>query len=402
MRVVLTHANVIDCLNPRPIPDASVIVENGRIVDVLDGDCVPDTRDAQVIDLQGAYLLPGLWDVHIHPDYLASTGASIVEQTVQFGHRLMECLTEAGVVGVRCAGAAHFMDVAWKQAFDTWQYVGPRVFASGYFLTTTGGHFLTSGHARECDGPYGFVQAIREQIKHGVDHIKLNLSGGIMGPAWDRHWHSFLLEEELQAAFAMCHQRGYKVMAHATNPDAVKVAIQLGAHSVEHGYIMDDACIQLFLQHDVWYVPTLAISHLTPGQASDTWEKSWVEQRHLTADLCCRAEAASDEHSKWFERALEAGVKMALGSDIRPLKDAALLETGLWVKDGATPWQTLLAATRNAAELCGVGADLGTVEVGKLADLIVVADNPLEDIHNLRHLRLVLKEGRIVADKRAP
>ena len=93
---------------------------------------------------------------------------------------------------------------------------------------------------------------------------------------------------------------------------------------------------------------------------------------------------------------------MALGSDIRPLKDAALLETGLWVKDGATPWQTLLAATRNAAELCGVGADLGTVEVGKLADLIVVADNPLEDIHNLRHLRLVLKEGRIVADKRAP
>ncbi len=402
MRVVLTHANVIDCLTPRPIPDASVTVENGRIVDVLDGGRVPDTRDAQVIDLQGAYLLPGLWDVHIHPDYLASTGASIVEQTVQFGHRLMECLTEAGVVGVRCAGAAHFMDVAWKQAFDTWQYVGPRVFASGYFLTTTGGHFLTSGHARECDGPYGFVQAIREQIKHGVDHIKLNLSGGIMGPAWDRHWHSFLLEEELQAAFAMCHQRGYKVMAHATNPDAVKVAIQLGAHSVEHGYIMDDACIQLFLQHDVWYVPTLAISHLTPGQASDTWEKSWVEQRHLTADLCCRAEAASDEHSKWFERALEAGVKMALGSDIRPLKDAALLETGLWVKDGATPWQTLLAATRNAAELCGVGADLGTVEVGKLADLIVVADNPLEDIHNLRHLRLVLKEGRIVADKRAP
>ncbi len=402
MRVVLTHANVIDCLTPRPIPDASVTVENGRIVDVLDGGRVPDTRDAQVIDLQGAYLLPGLWDVHIHPDYLASTGASIVEQTVQFGHRLMECLTEAGVVGVRCAGAAHFMDVAWKQAFDTWQYVGPRVFASGYFLTTTGGHFLTSGHARECDGPYGFVQAVREQIKHGVDHIKLNLSGGIMGPAWDRHWHSFLLEEELQAAFAMCHQRGYKVMAHATNPDAVKVAIQLGAHSVEHGYIMDDACIQLFLQHDVWYVPTLAISHLTPGQASDTWEKSWVEQRHLTADLCCRAEAASDEHSKWFERALEAGVKMALGSDIRPLKDAALLETGLWVKDGATPWQTLLAATRNAAELCGVGADLGTVEVGKLADLIVVADNPLEDIHNLRHLRLVLKEGRIVADKRAP
>ena len=91
---------------------------------------------------------------------------------------------------------------------------------------------------------------------------------------------------------------------------------------------------------------------------------------------------------------------MALGSDIRPLKEAALLEMGLWVKDGATAWQTLLAATKNAAELCGVGDELGTVEVGKLADLIVVADNPLQDIDNLRQLLLVLKEGRVVADKR--
>jgi imidazolonepropionase-like amidohydrolase len=379
---------------------ASVIVEHGRITAILQGGRTPDRRDAQVIDLQGAYLLPGLWDVHIHPDYLVDTGASVVEQTVQFGQRLRECLTEAGVVGVRCAGSAHFMDVAWKRAFDTWQYVGPRVFASGYFLTTTGGHFLTSGHARECDGPYGFVQAIREQIKHGVDHIKLNLTGGIMGPSWDRHWQSFFLEEELRAAFAICHQRGYKVMAHAANPEAVKAALSLGAHTIEHGYIMDEECITLFLKHDAWYVPTLAISHLTPGQTSNAWEKRWVEQRPLAPDLCQRAEAAVDEHRHWFQRALAAGVKMALGSDIRPLKEAALLESGLWVKDGATPWQTLLAATRNAATLCGVGADLGTVEVGKLADLIVVADNPLDDIHHLRRLLLVLKEGRIVSDKR--
>jgi len=401
MRVVLTNAHVIDCVNPHPIPAASVTVEHGRIVEVLDGSRTPDTREAQVIDLQGAYLLPGLWDVHIHPDYFTAAGASAVEQTVQFGHRLMEALTEGGIVGVRCAGAAYFMDVAWKRAFDTWQYVGPRVFACGHFLTTTGGHFLTSGHARECDGPYGFVQAIRDQIKNGVDHIKLNLTGGIMGPAWDRHWHSFLLEDELQAAFAICHQRGYKVMAHAANPQAVKEALRLGAHSVEHGYIMDEECLQLFLQHQTWYVPTLAISHLTPGQASNTWEQRWVEQRHLTSDLCHRADIASDEHRTWFQRALAAGVKMALGSDIRPLKEAALLEMGLWIKDGATPWQTLLAATRHAAALCGVESDLGTVEVGKLADLIVVEANPLDDIHNLRRLLLVLKEGRIVSDKRS-
>src|SRR5215510_13985895 len=296
MRVVLLNANVIDCVQPRPLAGASVTVEHGRIVEVLESGRTPNLHEAQVIDLQGAYLLPGLWDVHIHPDYFTVASTSAVEQTVQFGHHLMEALTESGVVGVRCAGSAYFMDVAWKDAFDTWQYIGPRVFACGHFLTTTGGHFLTSGHARECDGPYGFVQAIREQIKNGVDHIKLNLTGGIMGPSWDRHWHSFLLEDELRAAFAICHQRGYKVMAHAANPQAVKEAIRLGAHSVEHGYIMDEECLQLFLQRQTWYVPTLAISHLTPGQARNTWEQRWVEQRNLASDLCHRADAAVDEH----------------------------------------------------------------------------------------------------------
>jgi imidazolonepropionase-like amidohydrolase len=164
-------------------------------------------------------------------------------------HRLAAALTESGIPGLRCAGAHHFMDVAWKRAFDSGQHVGPRLFASGHFLTTTGGHFLTSGHALEVDGPYGWwVKAIREQIKNGVDHIKLNLSGGIMGPAWDLHTHLFLLDDEIRAAFEICRKRGFKVMAHATNPDAVKNAIRLGAHSVEHGYIMDDECIALLLE----------------------------------------------------------------------------------------------------------------------------------------------------------
>jgi len=400
VKSVLTNATVIDCVNPRPVPGASVTVENGRIVEVLDASRSPDTRQAEVIDLGGAYLLPGLWDVHIHPDYLASTGASVAEQTAIFGYRMMEALTESGVIGLRCAGSAHFMDVAWKRAFDAGQYVGPRLFASGHFLTTTGGHFLTSGHARECDGPYGFVRAIREQIKNGVDHIKLNLTGGIMGPAWDRHWQSFLLDDELEAAFAICRKRSFPVMAHAASPEAVQAAARLGAHSVEHGYIMDAESVESLRANGTWYVPTLAISHLTPDQASDPWEKRWVAERNLAPDLCHRADLAAGTHHACFQQALAAGVKMALGSDIRPLKDAALLELGLWVKAGATPWQALLAATRHAAELCGVGEDLGTIEPGKLADLIVVAADPLDDITNLRRLLLVLKAGSIVSDKR--
>jgi imidazolonepropionase-like amidohydrolase len=105
-------------------------------------------------------------------------------------------------------------------------------------------------------------------------------------------------------------------------------------------------------------------------------------------------------HQHGFQKALRAGVKMALGSDIRPLKDGALLELGLWVRDGATPWQALIAATKSGAEICDVGADLGTVEVGKIADLIVVGGNPLEDINNVRRLQLVFKDGKLVSDKR--
>jgi len=401
MRTLLTNATLIDCVHPVPRPRSTVAIgENGRIIEIATDGRPIDTENATVIDLEGAYLLPGLWDVHIHPDYLTLAEMPLADQVALFGNRLMSSLTESGIVGFRCAGTHSFMDVAWKRAFDSGLFVGPRLFACGHFLTTTGGHFLTSGHALECDGPYGFIKAIREQIKNGVDHIKLNLSGGIMGPAWDRHWHSFLLEDALIGAFEICRQREFKVMAHATNPDAVKQAIRLGAHTVEHGYIMDDACIEQFLKRDTWYVPTLAISHLTPNQAGNEWERAYLKQRNLAPSLCCRADAASDVHATWFRKAVDAGVKMALGSDIRPLKDAGLLEMGLWVKDGATPWQTLLAATKHGAAVCGAADDLGTVEVGKLADLIVVGENPLEDINNVRQLRLVLKDGRVVSDKR--
>ena len=142
------------------------------------------------------------------------------------------------------------------------------------------------------------------------------------------------------------------------------------------------------------------IENLTPDQANNDWEQRWVRQRNMAHALCCRADAASDVHRDGFAKALKAGVKMALGSDIRPLKDGALLELGLWVRDGATPWQALVAATRNSAALCGVGNELGTIEVGKLADLIVGGGNPLEDIQNVRQLKLVLKEGVVVSDKR--
>ena len=399
MRLALINANLIDCVSPGVRPGCTVIVEDGRIAEVLNSGAPPD-RDVVSIDLRGSYLLPGLWDVHVHLEWPRVAGATAAELTVQYAYNATQGLTEAGVVGIRTGGTPQYIDVALKHAFASGQHVGPRVFAGGWFLTTTGGHFLTSGTALECDGAVGFVRAIGQQIASGVDHVKLNLTGGIMGPSWDRHRDSFLLEEELEAAFNICRQRAYGVMAHAASPDAVKAAIRHGAHTVEHGYIMDEECIELFLENETWYIPTLGSTHLTRSQAATSWETQWAEERELAPDLAARADAASDEHRKWFRRALDAGVKMALGSDLRPLREGTLMEMGLWVKDGATTWQTLVAATRNVAEVCGVGDSLGTIEVGKSADMIVVGNNPLDDIDNVRALEMVFKEGSVVADHR--
>ena len=248
-RLVLTNANVIDGVGSESVSDASVAIEDGRIVEVTGGGAAAATAGATVIDLAGAYLLPGLWDVHVHPENPPLPDQTVAQQTLRLGWLLSQGLTRAGIVGVRCAGTAHGMDVALKQVYESGQHLGPRVLTSGYFLTTTGGHYISSGQTMECDGPYGFVKAIREQIKGGIDYIKLNLTGGITGPEWDRRADSFLLQEEMEAAFAICRQRGYKVIAHATTPEAVKAAIRLGAHSIEHGYIMDEECIDLFLEH---------------------------------------------------------------------------------------------------------------------------------------------------------
>lgn len=398
MKLVLTNANLIDCITPTPIPGASITVEDGRIVEVLNGSRSPSLRDARLVDLKGSYLLPGLWDVQVQWPH--SAGNTVPKESIRFGYSASQALTEGGVVGLRTAGVPQFIDVAWREAFNSGQFVGPRIYASGNYLTTTGGHALGSGFAIECDGPYGWVNAIRDQIKNGVDQIKLDLTGGVLGPSWDRHWHSFLLEEEMEAAFAICRQRGYNIMAHASNPDAIKPAILLGARSIEHGYILDDETVELMVRHGIYYVPTLCLTHMTPDKVTTPWEKRWMEENGWTPEIVRRLEDAADVHRQWFQRALEAGVKMVTGSNLTPLKEGVLLEMGVWEKNGATAWQTLLAATRIGAEVSGAGQDLGTVEVGKLADLIVVADNPLENINNLRSLDLVIKEGSIVADHR--
>ena len=403
MQIELVNAVVIDAVQPEPRA-GRVIVRDGRIAEIEYGRSGSRSGLAStVLDLDGAHLLPGLWDAHSHLFATAPRrgNQTVPELTLDYAAIAAAGLLEAGVTGLRSAGMPHFIDVALREAADSGRWLGPRIAACGYFLTTTGGHLPRSDFARVCDGPTDFVHAVRDHIEHRVDHIKFNLSGGIMGPFWDQPAHLFWLEEELEAAFRIARQRDYPVMAHATNPSAVKAALRRGAHSVEHGYQMDEECIDLLLRQDAWYVPTLCISQLTPAQARSEFERLWVANHPLPGDLIARADTAADQHRHWFQRALEAGVKMAVGSDAGPLRDAVHQEMELWVKAGATPWQTLLAATKHAAELCGMGDRVGTIEPGKVADLVAVRENPLDDINHVREVVLVIKDGIVVADHRA-
>jgi imidazolonepropionase-like amidohydrolase len=154
--------------------------------------------------------------------------ASLAVKAVQYGFNARQELLEAGVVGIRTAGVPHFIDVGMKRAFDAWHPVGPRVFAGGYFLTTTAGHALAPGFAQAYDGPNGFVKAIREQIQHGVDQIKLVTTGGIMGGGHDVMSAVMFLREELEAALRIARQRGVPVAVHATFHEAVKWAVRAG------------------------------------------------------------------------------------------------------------------------------------------------------------------------------
>src|SRR5207249_6642832 len=127
MRTILTNASLIACVDGMVADHATVAIEDGRITKIVKGGLAPASPDATIVDLNGAYLMPGLWDVHIHPDYFSPTELPLPEQVTLFGHRLMAALTEAGITGVRCAGTHSFMDVAWKRAFESGQHVGPRV-----------------------------------------------------------------------------------------------------------------------------------------------------------------------------------------------------------------------------------------------------------------------------------
>lgn len=392
MSTILSNCTIIDCAGTPPAEGMSIKIDDGRIaaVDTASPSAEPGGDDVRVLDLNGRYVLPGFWDVHEHlgdiypdPTHLMLR-ESVAERTIRAGRNAIDAL-RAGITGVRVVGEAYYLDVAWRDAFDKGLFVGPRLVVCGNVILATGGHGHGWPGALEVDGPYEMRKAVRQQLKHGVDQVKLSVTGGVQTPG-ETMQESQLLFDEIKAATDVAHEKGKRVCVHGGGAAGVKNAIRAGVDCIEHGYYLDDECIDMMVENDVFYVPTITVTQYEP----------FMEESGMADYQLAKARTAARAHREGLQKANAAGVKIASGADLCPIAELGLVEIEQLVKAGLTKMEALVAATQTSADLCGMGDQVGTIEVGKLADLIVLSENPLEEISNIRKLDMVLKEGRIV------
>jgi imidazolonepropionase-like amidohydrolase len=353
------------------------------------------------VDLEGCFVLPGLWDSHCHLSLMIPDPTNYsrfdteAEAAIRAGHNARHALL-AGFTSLRVVGEMNGIDMAWRAAFANGMFPGPRIFAAGRLLGTTGGHGRQERltplrlEERTCvfDGPAEAMRAARAQIQRGADLIKIAITGGMS--AHEQFAEAQMETEEIAAIVTVAHARGRRVAAHAGGGAVTKAAVRIGINSVEHGYCLDEECIELMLQNDVAFVPTIGVTH----DADFARRHQWTEQ------TIARAAGVAPSHRAALEMAIARGIRICAGGDKYPVFDSGVREIELLASLGLGTSGALRAATAHAAALSGVDADLGTVEVGKIADLLVLRRNPLEDVSAIRDVVAVLKGGRMLVDNR--
>jgi len=375
---------------------ATVIVEGERIARVASGDA-PLPRGARRVDLAGGMLLPGLIDCHVHfcldggPDPVGSAQrAGLPLMTLKAAQFARQTLL-AGVTAVRDMGGSQYVDLAIRDAVRDGLIPGPRILASGRLVCMTGGTGWTFG-GREADGPEEVRKAVREQIKAGADLVKIMATGGVITPGVEPGSPQYT-EAELRAGVEEAHKAGRRVASHAQGTQGVLNALRAGVDSIEHGIFLDDETIALMAERGVALVPTLAPVHNIERQGLEAGLPEW---------MVAKTHRVKGPHLDSLRRARQAGLKIALGTDAGcPFNrhGANLTELRLLVESGFSPAEALRAATLTAAETLGRQGELGSVEAGKLADLVVVEGDPLADVCLLEQperLRLIMQGGRII------
>ena len=377
-RTIFAGARVFDGTGTDPAP-ADVVVEDGRIVEVgsgLDGD--------ETVDLAGRTILPGLFDCHTHVTISNVDLWRAAQQPFSYAFyeaaRNLAATLRIGITSIRDAGGA---DLGIRQAVDDGLIAGPRMQISLIMLTQTGGHgddwypsgaeipFMIPHPGRPSglvDGPDEIRRKVRELVRMGADVIKVATSGGVLSPRDDPR-HAHFRPAELETLVEEASAAGIFVMAHAQGGDGIKNAVRAGIRSIDHGIFLDDEAIELMKARGTWFVPTL----VAPQGVIDAADAGIP----LPPAVVDKARAVVEIHRSAFRRAVEAGVRIAMGTDsgVTPhgqnLRELALMRAG-----GMSSGAVLEATTRSAAQLLGVDGERGTIEPGKVADLIVISGDP--------------------------
>ena len=393
MATVIRGGRVITAGKLGVIDKGVVVVDGGRIAAVGPEGSVAIPKDVpQMIDVKGRTILPGLIDMHVHisPFTDAETregtnARTVTESLLRAMENLRRC-TAAGITTVRDLGCKHTGIFALRRAIDVGERVGPRILPCGAGIAMTGGHGYNSV-AEEADGPDEVRALAREQLKQGAEVVKLMASGGA-GTWGERVVDSQLTVAEMAAAVEEAHKKGKTTASHATYIDSVVASLEAGIDTIEHGLILNDTCVQMMLKLDRYLVPTLEAYERIVRLGTKVYPPYFVP----------KAEQVVGPHKESFRLALKAGVKMAAGTDsgghFWPMGDLAL-ELERMVEFGMAPMAAIEAATRCAADALQRLEQLGTLDEGKLADIVVVDGNPLDDMTALRHVWLVMKEGTI-------
>ncbi len=354
--------------------------------------------------------MPGLMDMHVHltgqlnpKNYLERVQletAHFAIQSVEYARRTLM----AGFTTVRNPGDDGTITVALRDQIAKGLVPGPRIFTAGKSLATTGGHADPTNGLRSdlvhdagpedgvVNGPEEAAKAVRHRYKEGADFIKITATGGVLSVAKSGQNPQFT-EEELRAIVKTANDYGFHVAAHAHGAEGMKRAIRAGIKSIEHGTLMDEEVMDLMKEHGTYYVPTILAGVFVA-------EKAEIDDYFPEVVRPKAAEIGPQIH-KTFGKAYKAGVKIAFGTDcgVSPHGENAK-EFALMVSAGMPAMEAIRSATMASAELLGIEDKLGSVEAGKIADLVAVHGNPLEDISSLESVSFVMKEGVVYKDER--
>ncbi|HTY77147.1 MAG TPA: amidohydrolase family protein [Candidatus Bathyarchaeia archaeon] len=391
--LVLVGASLIDGTGAEPVRGRAVVVEGDRITQVVDGARAPRGRR---IDLAGCTLLPGLINCHVHlcfggePDPISAVRDEPPGLTALKVLRRAQETLETGVTTVRDLGGRDYVELAVRRAIAEGLYPGPRILGAGRPVCMTGGH----GHfvGREADGPDDARKAVREQLKAGVDVIKLIATGGVMTPGVEPGSPQLTLAE-MRAAVEEARKAGRRTAAHAQGSTGIADAVEAGITTIEHGIFLTDEIIAAMQRRGVFLVPTLA----APAAISSGGLAAGIPEYMVR-----KSDAVVAAHVASFKRAHQAGVRIAAGADSgTPLNfhGSLLPELELMVKHGMTPLEVIRAATSVAADALGLASVTGRVAEGCVADLLAVAGQPAERIGALSDVKLVLARGATVVTR---